>query len=260
MGGLILVGLLACAPAALDPLDFTVPEPSSTDTGDGGVPLDNACAAALFASAGENPADWPRTANHLFCDPLGGWLLLGKVYRTQTAGQFLKEPRGFWQSGFDVEELGSPQIVDLPFDFQNGLSHGLASVASGDIPVHPAAVVRFELVHSDGPSSGQRDWYKEVTGQSDFEAWFGTSGTSTSLVCSDELLTQDCTMASLLDSHDLDLGGMEIVPGGRGLRMKLDGHVSAALDGVGADLEGMSSPWQTSNNTEWGHGMRIWIR
>ncbi|MEM8933385.1 MAG: hypothetical protein AAGE94_19500 [Acidobacteriota bacterium] len=205
-------------------------------------------------------ADAYGTRRTVYCDNEGGgWMLVGKVFRSHGGTTSIDEPDAWWSHGTNP-------IFGLrpgPVDWTSGL--GVASYGAAWMTELAPTIARFDVMAElavpfddldDALPGETASWYKDA---STIGAWFSASDLTPTAVCSTEAL--DCGITGrILRAHGVTwLEGMVLPTAGGPLHLRTNGDVWPAFDGVCSYTFG-SAAWADVAGDHWGNGLDIWVR
>ena len=196
----------------------------------------------------------------VFCDMSGGgWMLVGKVFRSHTGTSNLPEPADWWVTGTGQVEALVPGTVDW-VGGSGYAAYGARWLADLDL-----AVARFDVIaeHADpfgdigDATSGQTGtWYKDA---STIATWFSPDDTSATPVCDTEELSCG-QVGRILETNDATLLEGMVLPAGSGpIHLRPDSDSRPEFDGVCSFTFNQPS-WLDSAAEHWGNGLDVWVK
>ncbi len=196
----------------------------------------------------------------VYCDMSGGgWMLVGKVYRSHAGGSGLPEPFDWWTAGTGQEDALLPGTVDWT-EGSNMVSYGSAWLADLNLDV-----ARFDLIAEfadpftrigQATPGETASWYKDA---STVATWFSTADIVPTSVCSDETLSCMDTGRIVATQDATFLEGMKLPAGNGWIHTRVDNDSRPAFDGMCSYTFGNPS-WLDSAADHWGNGLDIWVK
>lgn len=218
---------------------------------------------------GDLPVDAPDGAytvidstgveREVFCDMTGGgWMLVGKVFRSHQGADSLDEPDDWWTAGTGPTEALTPGVVDWVDGF------GLAAYGAAWLADLELDVARFDLIAEDALFFEDIDdavpgetasWYK---GASTIATWF-TAGDTPSAVCDDAALSCPETGRIHHTGDGTWLEGMQLTQGGGPIHLRTNGDSRAHYDGT-CSYTFNDPTWLDDAAEHWGNGLDVWVK
>jgi hypothetical protein len=203
--------------------------------------------------------DRAGVARQVYCDVSGGgWMLVGKVFRSHAGADGLDEPDDWWIDGTGPTQALTPGVVD----WAGGL--GLAAYGAAwlsDLDLGPA---RFDLIAedavffediADAVPGETASWYKDT---STIATWF-TAGDAPSPVCDDQTLLCPETGRIHRTADGTWLEGMRLPQGLGDVHMRTDGDSRAHFDGA-CSYTFNDPSWLDDAAEHWGNGLDVWVK
>ena len=194
----------------------------------------------------------------VYCDQErdgGGWILIGAVNPATTDG--VSERATWFQNG------NWPWTALLTNEFNtNGVPAAFSARVWMDYALTDQSLARFEFFEGDDLSNTVT-WYKRIE-RDHFESWIGETVPPT-LQCTNLEMTQNCVMRGSNGDVGQLLFNMQFlvngVPTGN-FHMRPDGTPSNAPSGVcsGSDLPQWTNSNYQGRFSNWGHGLKIWLK
>ncbi len=195
----------------------------------------------------------------VYCDISGGgWMLVGKVFRSHAGASSLGEPDSWWTDGTGQGEALTPGVVD----WVDGL--GLASYGAAWLADLELGVARFDLIAedavffeniADAVPGETASWFKDTA---TIATWF-TAGDSPSTVCDDETLLCSTTGRLHRTGDGTWFEGMRLPQGLGDVHMRTNGDERAFFDGV-CSYTFNDPTWLDDAAEHWGNGLDIWVK
>lgn len=198
--------------------------------------------------------------HQVWCDMQnGGWMLVGKVYRSHIGNLGISEPDAWWRLGTDPTGPIPAGTVDYDFSGSDLAAYGVGFLRGFDFSIarfDAIAELAASFVNIDDAIPGQaQSFYKDA---STFGTWFSEIDTPT-LVCPSASL--DClTKGAILKvpDHGTYLEGMVITHGHGPIHLRTNGDSSPDFDGLCSWVD--DAAWPNDAAGWWGNGLDIWVK
>jgi hypothetical protein len=204
--------------------------------------------------------DHDGVGREVYCDMSGGgWMLVGKIYRSHAGASGIWEPSDWWTAGTGQSQALVPGTVD----FTTGTDY--ASYGSAWLADLELSVARFDLIAEDATAFERIEdavagetatWYKDP---STIATWFSTSDFVASTVCETEALDCGVTGRILLTNDATRLEGMILPMGSGTVHIRPDVDKRPEFDGV-CSYTYNDSGWADDAAEHWGNGLDIWVK